>query len=64
MWPSLPSSLIASWHAVFADPLAGLRGPTSKGTEGMRGKGKGRRGKRRKGEGKGKGEGRKEEGGR
>jgi len=32
------------------DPLAGLRGPTSKGREGREGKGKGGRGKGREGE--------------
>jgi len=44
------------------DPIAGLRGPTSKGREGREGKGKGRRGREREGQGGGERGGRRERG--
>jgi len=49
-----------SWgsaHSAPPDPLAGLRGPTSKGREGRGGKGRGREGRERGGKGKGEREG-------
>ena len=55
-WGSAPDPAGGAYSAP-QDPLAGLRGPTSKGREGREGKGKEGRGKEREGEGReGKGE--------
>ena len=49
-WGSAPDPAGGAYSAP-SDPLAGLRGPTSKGREGREGKGKEGRGKEREGEG-------------